>query len=141
MSTSSKAAPPYSSSTIASTRRAVASSSPSSSKRVEVVISPLPPLPKFYSCEVCYTKTSENLLQSTGLCNHRICKFCVRPYFNGALKDPRYSNYATIECPGHDCKQVFTVNDAFLAKGFNKDEIDGWWSAALEKTFIKNKVN
>lgn len=116
------------------------SSRQASSSLTSEVFSIPPLLPKFYYCEVCFRTTSETDSQTTGTCKHRICVTCACPYFNSALKDIRYSSITSIECPAYGCKDAFTVTESFLAKFFNKNEIDAWWSAALQKSFIKNKV-
>jgi hypothetical protein len=93
-----------------------------------------------YECVVCFNKTSGTLLKTAGNCAHQMCLSCSPQYFINALSDARYTSYATIECPGYDCKDHFVINDEFLSKFFTNAAIENWWKAALTKSFIKNKV-
>lgn len=98
---------------------------------------------KAYRCAFCYHRVTYDVYMlyttTTKKCQHRFCNICIRNYLDGTLRDPCYTDYATIECPGYGCKECFTVTDTFLSKFFNKDEIGAWWSA-FERSFIKNKV-
>lgn len=109
-------------------------------KQQEAVATPPPPPP--FECIICFKTWSGVLFTpfKTDKCTHTVCKECMRGYMDGALKDNRYTNYHTIECPDTDCKACF-VSDDVLDKIYTPMEAQKWWVEAITKTFIENKVN
>jgi len=92
-----------------------------------------------FECIICMISYKVNIPHSTTKCDHSVCRECVRKYFNGALKDHRYTSYETVECPSPGCNELFVTQEALQAF-FTQAEIKRWWNSAILKTFVHNKV-
>ncbi|KAI8085868.1 uncharacterized protein B0P05DRAFT_25688 [Gilbertella persicaria] len=92
-----------------------------------------------FECTICMISYRSNISHSTNKCSHSICRECARKYFNSALEDVRYTSYETIECPSPDCKEHFVTQDV-LQNLFSKAEMKRWWTFAIIKAHVKNKV-
>lgn len=93
-----------------------------------------------FECIICLTEFKTNIPHGTEKCDHQVCRECVRKYFNGTLKDDRYSSYESIQCPSPGCTEYFVTDEALLYF-FSKAEVKRWWNTAVTKSYITNKVS
>lgn len=97
-----------------------------------------------YTCIIClekYNDSGKSLSIKTARCNHSVCPTCIRRYLNRTLEKPSYRSTNPVQCPNTTCKESFESTDNLLKKVFSDDEVDIWWTQAIIKTFISNKVN
>lgn len=96
-----------------------------------------------YTCIVCFEKynnSGRSVAVKTPGCDHTVCHTCSRYYLNETLQKPGYRTSELIQCPSTDCQSTYLSTDDLLKIVFSKDEMDIWWSQAIMKTFIDNKV-
>lgn len=97
-----------------------------------------------YTCIIClenYNDSGKSLSIKTAKCSHSVCPTCVRRYLNETLEKLRYHSTNLIQCPSATCMETFESTDSLLKKAFSNDEVDIWWTQAIIKIFISNKVN
>ncbi|KAI8080942.1 hypothetical protein BDF21DRAFT_462614 [Thamnidium elegans] len=96
-----------------------------------------------YTCIIClekYNDSGKSLSIKTIRCNHTVCPTCIRRYLNETLEKSTYRSTNPILCPNTTCKESFESTDNLLKKYFTDDEVVIWWSQAIIKTFISNKI-
>lgn len=92
-----------------------------------------------FECVICLSSYVRNVPHCTDKCDHKVCRDCVRQYFETTLAQ-RQESYETVQCPSPGCSEYF-ITDQVLYSFYSKSEIKKWWSSAiLQSTFITNKV-
>ncbi|KAI9273207.1 hypothetical protein EDC94DRAFT_580182 [Helicostylum pulchrum] len=96
-----------------------------------------------YTCIICmekYNDSGKSLSVKTSRCNHSACPTCIRRYLNGTLEKPSYRSTNLIPCSNATCKESFESTDNLLKRVFSDKEVATWWTQAIIKTFISNRI-
>lgn len=92
-----------------------------------------------FECVICLTQYNINVPHGTDRCRHKLCRGCIRLYFNNALNEKHYKSFERVKCPVLGCKESF-ITDKVLINFFTKAEIKRWWNSAIVNAYMINEV-